>query len=80
MDISLISGVTDLLHINHAHDSMQLMFTHPPLNWPLLAQKIKDPEVLENIQRAFNNFIKSGQVWAFCIGLALGYIFRNLTP
>jgi hypothetical protein len=45
----------------------------------VLAQTIEDPDVLGNMQDAFNNFIQSGQVWAFGIGLVLGYMFRAFT-
>jgi hypothetical protein len=44
-----------------------------------LAQNIRDPDVLGQIQRAFNYFIKSGQVWALLIGLFLGYVIRGIT-
>ncbi len=32
-----------------------------------------------DVQRAFNNFVKTGQVWAFLIGVILGYLFRTFT-
>ncbi|MEQ9481271.1 hypothetical protein [Coleofasciculus sp. F4-SAH-05] len=45
----------------------------------VLAQQVEDPDVLGQIQQAFNNFIESGQVWAFLIGLVIGYIFRGMS-
>jgi hypothetical protein len=36
-------------------------------------------DILGDFQKAFNNFVKTGQVWALVIGLALGYLFRSLT-
>ncbi len=45
----------------------------------ILAQKIEDPQVLEKMQAAYQNFIKSGQLWALIIGFILGYIFRSFT-
>lgn len=44
-----------------------------------LAQQIKDPQVLEKIKDAYDNFIESGQVWALVIGFIFGYIFRTFT-
>ncbi len=54
------------------------------LSWHLphdLAQfnHILEDNLFSNVQKAWNNFIKTGQVWAFLIGLALGYIFRSFT-
>ncbi|MEQ8960385.1 MAG: hypothetical protein RLP02_21085 [Coleofasciculus sp. C2-GNP5-27] len=45
----------------------------------VFAQQFEDPDVLGQIQQAFNNFIESGQVWAFLIGLVIGYIFRGMS-
>lgn len=45
----------------------------------VLAQQVEDPDVLGQMQQAFNNFIESGQVWAFLIGLIIGYIFRGMS-
>lgn len=45
----------------------------------VLAQQVEDPDVLGQMQQAFNNFIESGQVWAFLIGLVIGYIFRGMS-
>ncbi len=49
------------------------------IDWLVLAQNVTDPDVLGQMQRAFNNFIQSGQVWAFGIGLVVGYVFRGMT-
>jgi len=43
----------------------------------VLAQSVRDPEVLQQIQDGWNNFIESGQVWALLIGLFLGYLFQS---
>ncbi|MDJ0508999.1 MAG: hypothetical protein QNJ64_07070 [Crocosphaera sp.] len=45
----------------------------------LFAQKIEDPQLIEKIQKAWRNFIESGQVWALGIGFVLGYIFKTFT-
>ena len=45
----------------------------------IIAQAVRDPDVLGQIQDAFNNFIESGQVWALLIGLVLGYLFRSFS-
>lgn len=48
-------------------------------NGLVLAQYVEDPDVLGQIQDAWNTFIESGQVWALLIGLFIGYLFRTFT-
>ena len=45
----------------------------------LLAQQIDDPDILGQLQDAWDNFIVSGQVWALLIGIFFGYIFKGFT-
>ena len=45
----------------------------------VLAQTIEDPDVLGQMEDAFNNFVETGQVWALLIGLVLGYMFKSFT-
>jgi hypothetical protein len=45
----------------------------------MLGQTITDPNVMGQMQKAWNHFIQTGQVWALLIGLVIGYIIRNLT-
>lgn len=51
---------------------------HPSIDWSLLAQHF-DTDVFAPTRAFFNNFIKSGQLWALLIGLIVGYIIRGLT-
>lgn len=45
----------------------------------ILAQRVEDPRVLDQIKENFDYFIQSGQVWALGIGFFLGYLFRSFT-
>jgi len=45
----------------------------------LLAQTVRDPDTLGQIQDAWYNFIDSGQVWALGIGMFFGYTFKGFT-
>ena len=66
-----------LSSISHVGNSgAQLRFQ---VNWTVLAQHIDDPDLLGNVQKAFDHFVQSGQVWALLIGLILGYLIRGLT-
>jgi hypothetical protein len=45
----------------------------------ILAQRIEDPDILGQIQNAWNNFVETGQIWAMLIGIFFGYMFRSFT-
>jgi hypothetical protein len=47
------------------------------IDWSLLAQF--ETDVFRPVREFFNNFIQSGQIWAFFIGIVLGYLLRSLT-
>jgi hypothetical protein len=40
---------------------------------------VKDADVLGQIRNYWNNFVKTGQIWAMLIGIVLGYMFKGLT-
>ena len=50
-----------------------------PVNWTVLAQNVTDPDLIGQVQKAWNNFVETGQIWALLIGLVIGYLIRNLT-
>ncbi|NES85004.1 MAG: hypothetical protein F6K10_28320 [Moorea sp. SIO2B7] len=58
---------------------MDVLLSQIPGFGTILAQTIRDPDVLGQMEAAFKNFIESGQVWALLIGLFLGYTFRGFT-
>lgn len=38
-----------------------------------------DTDVFKGARNAFSNFMKTGQLWAFLIGLFVGYVLRTVT-
>jgi len=50
-----------------------------PVDWWILAQSVEDPDVLGQMQDAWNNFVSSGQIWALLLGIIVGYMFRGFT-
>lgn len=58
---------------------VELLMNLPMTDAALLAQTVSDPNVLGQIQAAFQNFIQSGQVWAMLIGIVLGFAIRSIT-
>lgn len=79
--------VVDVVHaikapfpsMNHGYDSVSQLLWQSMHHGMVVAQTLKDPDLLGNIQAAFQNFIQSGQIWALLIGLVLGYMIRGLT-
>jgi hypothetical protein len=59
--------------------SLTFMRDELPQNTVILAQMVEDPDVLGQMQKAWNNFVETGQVWALLIGIFIGYMFRSLT-
>jgi hypothetical protein len=57
------------------------------LNWlfdgisqsTFLAQQV-DVDIWKNAQQAWNNFVKTGQIWASIIGFILGWMIRDILP
>lgn len=67
LDLHLIDGTINLTFDNSSSQTT------------ILAQTIKDPDVVGQIEDAWYYFVDSGQVWALLIGLFLGYAFKGLT-
>jgi hypothetical protein len=65
--------------MNYISDSISQLYWHLPANITVLAQNVTDPDIIGQIQKAWNNFVQTGQIWALLIGLVIGYILRNLT-
>jgi len=63
----------------HTSASLQQLHLHTQASWNVLAQTVQDPDVLGQMQKSFNNFIKSGQVWALGIGVVIGYMIKGFT-
>ncbi|NEO25817.1 MAG: hypothetical protein F6K03_02685 [Kamptonema sp. SIO4C4] len=50
-----------------------------PVDHLVLAQNVEDPQVLNQIQSWFSNFVSSGQLTTLIIGFVIGFAFRSLT-
>ncbi|MBD2495688.1 hypothetical protein [Nostoc sp. FACHB-280] len=65
--------------MHYLNDLTFQLFWHLPMNVTVLAQQVSDPNLMGQVQKAWNHFIQTGQVWALLIGLVIGWLFRNLT-
>ncbi|MGB3535306.1 MAG: hypothetical protein WBA13_17545 [Microcoleaceae cyanobacterium] len=45
----------------------------------VLAQQV-DVDIVGDFQNAWSNFIETGQVWAFLIGIGIGWWIRSVSP
>lgn len=76
--VNIIQEITAYPSIIHSYEGSEILWNFPN-NWTLLAQQVTDPDLLGNFQKAFNNFIQTGQAWALLIGLIIGYMIRGFT-
>lgn len=80
MVVEGMQAVTTLLNnISQWSDVLGGLNTHLQVDWMVLAQEVSDTNVLGKIQEGWNNFIKTGQVWALLIGIGIGYFFKGMT-
>lgn len=76
--IQTLPAIADSL--THWHSVLGILNTHLPMDWLFLAQGAPgSPDILADIQNAWSNFVKTGQIWALLIGIFFGYLFRSMT-
>jgi hypothetical protein len=45
----------------------------------VLAQQV-DVDIIQDFQNTWNNLLETGQLWAFLIGVGLGWWIRSVLP
>jgi hypothetical protein len=79
MDIHAVHDVAiGLIQTHHWLDSLQQLHWYLPADLLVLDKQIES-DLFGDVQRAVNHFIKSGQAWAFLIGLFFGYFIKTFT-
>ena len=69
-------------HIPHLGDTIQALHLHLPAlpdDWTGVAQQFKEPDIAGDVGKAWSRFVKTGQVWAFLIGMIFGYLVKTFT-
>ena len=80
MVVEGLQAVPTLLnHITPWHNVLGEMSHQLSVDWLVLAQEVRNPDAIGQMVNAWNNFVKTGQVWALLIGLIVGYVFRSFT-
>ena len=59
------------------HDAVHLLVVKSHLNTVILGQSY---EIFTNFQKAWNNFVSTGQIGAFFIGIFVGWFFKGIFP
>ncbi|MBW4509929.1 MAG: hypothetical protein KME64_25955 [Scytonematopsis contorta HA4267-MV1] len=65
--------------MNLWNEATYQLLSHLHISSTVIAQSVRDPNILGQMQRAFTHFVQTGQAWAMLIGLVIGYMLRNLT-
>ena len=68
---------TLLHHISPGHDALAGLNHLLSVDWHGLAQLKTNTDLYGNVTSAWNNFVKTGQIWALLIGMFLGYLFKS---
>lgn len=69
---------TSVSALHHWVDALQTVHWHLPFDYAVLDKKL-EVDLFGDVQRSFNNFVKTGQIWAFFFGIILGYLFKTFT-
>lgn len=76
--IQTLPAITEI--ITHSNQAFAGLNTHFQVDWLFFAQDTPNaPDLLANIQNAWSNFVKTGQIWALLIGMFFGYLFKSMT-
>ena len=64
---------------SRGYDPISQLLLKLPINWTIVAQTLKQTDLVGDVQRVFGHFVATGQIWALITGLIIGYLFRSLT-
>ncbi|WP_009632651.1 hypothetical protein [Synechocystis sp. PCC 7509] len=64
---------------SHGYEGVSQILLKLPINWTIVAQTFKQTDLVGDVQKAFDHFVQTGQIWAMITGLIIGYLFRSLT-
>lgn len=74
---TLSSMDTLIYSVQHPATLISAFGSWPHDSW-VLAQQFQQ-DILGDLGKTFNTFVKTGRLWALLIGFVIGYIFRSLT-
>lgn len=62
----------------HWHDAVHLLVVKSHLSSPVILGQ--SYEIFTNFQKAWNNFVSTGQIGAFFIGIFIGWFIKGIIP
>lgn len=77
MIVNLIPEITGFAQSVDWDNAAHLLAVKSHLSAPILAQ---DYSIFTNIQKAWNNFVSTGQIGAFFIGIFIGWFIKGIIP
>ena len=66
-------------NVSHTSNLLHSLHWHVSDDWIVLAQQFKETDITGDVGKTWNQFVRTGQVWALLIGLVVGYLARALT-
>ena len=77
MIVNLMPEITGLAQSIDGDSAAHLLVVKDHLSSPILAQ---DYSLFTNFQKAWNNFVSTGQIGAFFIGIFIGWFIKGIMP
>lgn len=79
MVIDVLPDITNgLANLGYWNDGLHHWLWQMPHDWTVFGQQF-NTDVFANFRRAFDNFVRTGQVWALLIGVVIGYLIKGFT-
>ena len=81
MVIEGMQALPTLVHqISPWHDALWQGVNHLfSIDWHGLAQLKTETDLFGQVSGAWDNFVKTGQIWALLIGIVFGYMIKAFT-
>lgn len=80
MVVNAVQSVTSWLTTQvFFNDTVPMLLAKTPFWVIVLAQQVRETDLFGQVQGAWNVFVKTGQIWAFLIGIFLGYFLKAFT-
>jgi hypothetical protein len=65
--------------LDYCNNALLMLVAKIPFDWMIFFLQVKETDLWGDVQRAWAHFVKTGQLWAFLIGLFVGYGIKAFT-
>jgi hypothetical protein len=77
MVVNGIQAIT--VGLDYCNNALLMLLAKIPFDWMMFFLQVKETDLWGDVQRAWGHFVKTGQLWAFLIGLFVGYGIKAFT-